>query len=86
MARSGKAAKRAFENVFHAMVNFLERDVRGGSHPAATTARAISALCVGGMVIARAIEDRALADELRDGSIAVALKLGGWDAAPEERA
>jgi hypothetical protein len=38
------------------------------------------------MVIARAIEDRALADELRDASIAVALKLGGWDGSGEERA
>jgi AcrR family transcriptional regulator len=86
VARSGKAAKRAFEKVFRAMVNFLERDVRGGSHSAATTARAISAMCVGGMVIARAIEDRGLADELRDASIAVALKLGGWDGSAEKRA
>jgi len=31
----------------------------------------------------RAIEDRALADELRDASIAVALKLGGWEQFPE---
>ena len=86
VARSGKAAKRAFEKVFRAMVNFFERDVSGGSHSAATTARAISAMCVGGMVIARAIEDRALADELRDASIAVALKLGGWDGWAEKRA
>src|SRR5258708_2476488 len=50
VARSGKAPKRAFERVFRAMVSFLERDVRGDSHSAATTARAISALCVGGMV------------------------------------
>jgi TetR/AcrR family transcriptional repressor of nem operon len=81
VARSGKVPKRAFEKVFRAMVSFLERDVRGGSYPPATTARAISAMCVGGMVIARAIEDRALADELRDASIAVALQLGGWEQA-----
>jgi TetR/AcrR family transcriptional repressor of nem operon len=65
------------------MVSFLERDLKGGSQPRATTARAISALCVGGMVLPRAIEDRALADELREASIAVALKLGGWDEDPD---
>jgi hypothetical protein len=31
------------------------------------------------MVLARSIEERALADELRDACMAVALKLGGWD-------
>src|SRR5579862_1145529 len=84
VARRGKPAKRAFEKVFRAMVSFLERDVSGGVQSAATTARAISAMCVGGMVIARAIEDRTLADELRDASIAVALQLGGWDRAAEK--
>jgi TetR/AcrR family transcriptional regulator, transcriptional repressor for nem operon len=79
VARSGEVAKRAFEKAFRAMVSLLERDVRRSSHPRATTARAISALCVGGMVVARAINDRTLADELRDASIAVALKLGGWN-------
>jgi TetR/AcrR family transcriptional repressor of nem operon len=87
VARSGAAAKRAFEKAFRAMVSLLEREVRHSSRPRATTARAISALCVGGMVIARAIDDRALADELRDASMAVALKLGGWnqDADPLKR-
>jgi hypothetical protein len=31
------------------------------------------------MVVARAMEDRALADELRDACMATAFKLGGWD-------
>lgn len=41
-------------------------------------AHAIAALCVGGMVVARALLDRALADELRDARMAMALKLDGW--------
>lgn len=41
-------------------------------------AHAIAALCVGGMVVARALVDRALADELRDARMAMALKLDGW--------
>jgi hypothetical protein len=31
------------------------------------------------MVVARAMVNRAIADELRDACMAVALKLGGWD-------
>jgi TetR/AcrR family transcriptional regulator, transcriptional repressor for nem operon len=42
----------------------------------------MAALCVGGMVIARASEDQALADEVRDACIEVALRLGGWDDSP----
>ncbi len=79
VARGGQKAKRAFETVFRAMVRFLERDLQGHSRLRAPTAQAIAALCVGGMVVARAIDDRALADELRSSSMAVALKLGGWD-------
>lgn len=41
-------------------------------------AHAIAALCVGVMVAARALVDRALADELRDARMAMALKLDGW--------
>src|SRR5262249_50462014 len=78
VARSGKKAKRAFETVFRAMVRFLEREVKNRSHHPLTTAQAIAALCVGSMVIARAIDDRTLADELRNASLSVALELGGW--------
>jgi hypothetical protein len=36
-------------------------------------------MCVGGMVVARTMVDRALADELRDACIVMAHKLGGWN-------
>ena len=78
VARADKAAKRAFEGVFAAMVSFLERDVRHRSQDTETTAQAIAALCVGGMVIASAMDDRGHADRLRDACKAVALQLGGW--------
>ncbi|MDR3720183.1 MAG: TetR/AcrR family transcriptional regulator [Candidatus Acidoferrales bacterium] len=78
VARSGKSTKRAFETVFNAMVKVLERGSVENGAPRRITAQATAALCVGGMVVARAIEDRALADELRDSCMTVALKLGGW--------
>lgn len=79
VARSGESAKRAYRAVFEAMTGMLQRGARGADHPERTSALAIAALCVGGMVIARASGDRALADEVREAAMAVALRLGGWD-------
>jgi TetR/AcrR family transcriptional repressor of nem operon len=76
VARAGKTAKAAFENVFQAMTGVLQC----GS-PSRTRAQAIAALCIGGMVVARALDDRALADELRQAAMTVALELGGWEQA-----
>jgi AcrR family transcriptional regulator len=79
VARSSKKAKRAFETVFKAMVSVLERGSATNGYPRRTTAQAVAALCVGGMVVARAMVDRALADELRDACMAIALKIGAWN-------
>lgn len=79
VARSGESAKRAFQTVFEAMVSLLERSSAGDRHSHRTSALAIAALCVGGMVIARASKERTLADELREAAREVALNLGGWD-------
>ena len=79
VTRSNKDAKRAFQAVFRGMVSVLERSSIANGRPRCMTAQAIAALCVGGMIVARAMVDRALADELRDACMAVALDLGGWD-------
>jgi TetR/AcrR family transcriptional repressor of nem operon len=78
VARSGVKPKRAFESVFRGMVDVLERSQSKVNSPRRMNAQAIAALCVGGMVISRAIADRVLADELRDSCMKVALSLGGW--------
>jgi TetR/AcrR family transcriptional regulator, transcriptional repressor for nem operon len=85
VARSGESAKRAYENVFKAMVDILQRGLRGDPSPDGRVALSIAALCVGGMVIARASDDRAFADEVRDACMAVALRLGGWGEDPNPR-
>ena len=85
VARRGKNVKRVFETVFKAMVSVLERslsDKKGSSH---ARAQAIAALCVGGMVVARSMADRALSDELRDACMLVALRLGGWNDASNSK-
>jgi TetR/AcrR family transcriptional regulator, transcriptional repressor for nem operon len=79
VARSGVSAKRAFETVFKAMVSVLERSLLAKGRLRRTTAQSIAALSIGGMVVARTMVDRALADELRKACMAVALHLGGWD-------
>jgi AcrR family transcriptional regulator len=79
VSRSGRSAKLAFEAVFAGMVNLLERSLRKGAQDRRARARAVAALCVGGMVVARAMESRASADALRDACMEVALELGGWD-------
>jgi TetR/AcrR family transcriptional regulator, transcriptional repressor for nem operon len=81
VARSDARAKSAFETVFGAMVDVLERSLSNRDHGARDQAQAIAALCVGGMVVARSLGDRARADGLRDACMAVALRLGGWDRA-----
>jgi AcrR family transcriptional regulator len=78
VSRSGKSAKGAFEKVFKAMVSVLERSSVVDVQQRRGKAQAMAALCVGGMVVARAVEDHELADELREACLQVALQLGGW--------
>jgi len=79
VARSGKKVKAAFETVFKAMVSLLGHEVRNRSRPPENTAMAIAALCIGGMVAARSMNDPVLVNRLRQAAIRVALELGGWD-------
>src|SRR6202050_1520467 len=55
VTRSSPHAKRAFETVFEAMVSVLERSSVENGRPRRARAQATAALCVGGMVVARAI-------------------------------
>jgi TetR/AcrR family transcriptional repressor of nem operon len=85
VARSGVSAKRAFETVFKAMVSVLERSLVQKGRRRHAIAQSIAALSIGGMVVARTMVDRALADELRAACIAVALDLGGWNKETKSR-
>jgi len=79
VVRGSASTKRAFETVFRAMVSVLERSTAGNGGPSREQAQAIAALCVGGMIVARAMADRGHADELRDACMGIALELGGWN-------
>ncbi len=78
VARSGVSARRAFESVFKAMVSVLERSLVQNGRRRRSTAQGIAALAIGGMIVARTVVDRGLADQLRAACMAVALDLGAW--------
>jgi hypothetical protein len=78
VARSGVAARRAFKTVFRAMVSFLERSTSHNGKARRATAQSVAAICIGGMIVARTIVDRELADELRNSCMKIANQLAGW--------
>jgi hypothetical protein len=65
VARSGINARRAFQTVFLAMVSVLERSLSPNGSSRRAAAQGIAALSIGGMIVARTMVDRTLADELR---------------------
>jgi len=78
VARGGANARRAYETALKAMIGNLQVDAAASGQPDRTTALAIAALCIGGMVVARASDDLAIADEVREAAMATALAPGGW--------
>jgi TetR/AcrR family transcriptional regulator, transcriptional repressor for nem operon len=78
LSRNDQPVREAQESALRMMVETFEQGIKSSTQPARQHALALTSLCIGGMVIARVIEDRALADELREAAMAVALKLGHW--------
>jgi AcrR family transcriptional regulator len=84
VSRSEPSVRQAQEAALRMMVTTFEQGIKANQPeaPDAQSTRqvalALTALCLGGMVLARAIEDRVLADELREATMAVALTLGSW--------
>jgi AcrR family transcriptional regulator len=93
VARCGAATKRAYQQVMEMMVGIFSANL--GPNPVASEAAkgrndadneralAIVAMCVGGMVLARAVGDQARADELRSTTRTYAAALAGWEPAAQ---
>lgn len=75
VARAGKEVQLAYESLLQGMVGIFERSLSGRRPDARARARALAALCVGGMVLARTLPDSELADEVRSEARRVADKL-----------
>jgi AcrR family transcriptional regulator len=88
VARSGGPAKRAYRQVMEMMAGIFAANLglspvaapEGSTVPDESRQRALAvvALCVGGMVLARAVDDEPAADELRAASHCYAVALAGW--------
>lgn len=78
ISRTDRAVRQAFESALKLMIQSFEQAANGNADTRRANALAIAALCVGGMVLSRSIDDRKLADELRGAAKANALSLGKW--------
>lgn len=76
VARSGEAVKSAYKEVAQKLVDVFETHL--GGPESRDRALALVALCVGGMALARGIDDPALADDFRQAAHQHALKTAGW--------
>jgi TetR/AcrR family transcriptional regulator, transcriptional repressor for nem operon len=76
VSRSGKTVKAAYREVAEMAVRVFEAHL---SEPEARErALALLALCVGGMVLARGVDDPGLADDFRSAAYKQALRTAGW--------
>lgn len=76
-AHGGKAVREAYQKVLEGMICLFEMGV-GSDAKARQKAITMATLCVGGMVLARAVQDDALARELRSAAHGAALETGGF--------
>ncbi len=65
IARGGIEAQQSFQTLLEAMVSLFETNMSSDDSTNRQWAQAIAALCVGGMVLSRALPDSTLAKEVR---------------------
>ncbi len=76
VSRSGAAVKAAYREVVEMMVRIFEANLE--EPQAHERALALVAVCVGGMVLARGIDDPGLADGFRSAAHEHVLRTAGW--------
>ena len=82
VSRSGDVVKAAYREVVENLVQLFEADLKGPDRR--ERALAILTLCVGGMVVGRAIEDPALADDFRKAAHKQVLMTADWNEGPSD--
>jgi TetR/AcrR family transcriptional repressor of nem operon len=76
VARASDTVKAAYREVAEAMVHVFRAQLKGRA--ARENAMVLVALCIGGMVVARALDDKDLGNEFLDLSRKHALRTTGW--------
>jgi AcrR family transcriptional regulator len=79
VARSDPTVRRVFQEAFYEVTNVFVRSFESRPADGATLDRALAmaALCVGGLAVARAIDDEELATSIRSAALTHAMELGG---------
>jgi AcrR family transcriptional regulator len=79
VSRGARGVRSSFRQVLEMMAGAFEGNLEPDARPARERSLAMVALVVGGMVLARAVDDPALASELRDSARKQAFEMSGWD-------
>ena len=79
VSRGNGSVKAAFRQVMEMMVGAFAANLEPNGQPARERALALVAMVVGGMVLARAVDDKDLAAELRDSARKQAFEMAGLD-------
>ena len=80
VSRSGEAVKAAYREVVEMMVGIFEANLNGPQ--ARERALVLVAACVGGMVLARCMDDPTLGDDFRSVAHKHVLRTAGWKRRP----
>jgi AcrR family transcriptional regulator len=84
VGRAGPRVRTAYQQLVEKMAGVFERNLpqqQAGSqsHSGRETALALTALCVGGMLLARTLDDAGFSSEIREAVRVMALELSGCD-------
>ena len=79
VARGSDLVKQAFTQVFEALTGGFDAHLTENNGDEGKRALAVATLCVGGMVIARAVGKDPLAADVREAARQFAIELGGWE-------
>lgn len=81
VARGNDSVRKAFRQVLEMMAGAFAENLPADGRAPRERALALVAMVVGGMVLARAIDDKALADDLRASARRQVFEIAGWDGA-----
>ena len=72
VARAGPKVQDSYHDLLEGMVSLFEQNLSGAPQERHRRARAMAAMCVGGMVIARALPGREAAEDIRQAALSEA--------------
>ncbi len=86
VARTGPVMRETYQGLLLGMINMFQSGLGNDDTDARTKAMTIATLCIGGMVLARTVDDQTFANEVREAARAMALRIGEFDDPVKERA